>query len=85
MNQVELIRARILRGQRGELMRLRIFISSTPDNQDVVDKLVGKEGDLLLARITDAILRELGHEEALDVDNSKNRSKTRRAATEKAK
>lgn len=80
LNQVELIRMRILRGQMGELVRLRSYISILGGNPDAVDRLHGKQGDLLLARVTDMILRELGHAEAISIDDTKNPSKTRRAA-----
>lgn len=82
LQHVETIRTRILRGQQGELVRLRSYVSILGGNQDAVDRLKGREGDLLLARVVDMILRELGHCEALPVEHDGN--KTRRAATQSA-
>lgn len=61
MKHVELIRARILRGLVSEFVRLRVFISATEGNQEATDLLRGEKGDLLLAKTTDFIMRELGH------------------------
>jgi len=77
VKNVELIRSRITRGMAGELTRLRIFLSSTDGNQEAVDRLQGDGGNLLLARITDIILRELGHETNTPVEDAQ--SHVRRA------
>lgn len=62
MKHVELIRSRILRGFSGEFARLRVYISGTDGNQESVDQLRGEPGELLLAKVTDMVMRELGHE-----------------------
>lgn len=67
LKQVELIRSRIVRGFMGELARIRQFISGT-DNQVAVDKLRGEAGDLVLARMTEKLLSELGHETTTSVE-----------------
>lgn len=69
MTNIELIRSRVTRGQASELTRLRIFLSSTDGNQDCVDRLHGSSGALLLAKVTDLIMRELGHETDASVED----------------
>lgn len=81
MKNVERIRERILRGQMGELMRLRVFISMLGENQEAVDRLLGPSGDVILAKVADLILVELGAEVATQVDDRF--SKTRRAAAKR--
>lgn len=61
MKQVELIRQRIIRGQLREIVTLRQFISMTGDNNDVLERMEGKNADKLLADVTDFILGKLGH------------------------
>jgi hypothetical protein len=77
VKQVEIIRQRILRGQAGELARLRIYISQTEGNQEAVDRLRDAAGDEVLAKVTDLILRELGHE--VDVSAERAGSRIKRA------
>lgn len=79
LTKVEQVREMILRAQIVALTRLRVQISLIGVNQEAIDALQGKAGDRVLARVTDAILRELGHHEALPVDHKD--SKTRRAAS----
>jgi len=62
MKHVELVRNRVVRGQLGELGRLRVFLSSTDGNQEAVDALHGDSGDQLLAEVTDLIMRRIGNE-----------------------
>lgn len=61
LRHVELIRSRVLRGQMGELARIRNFVSATEGNQEAVDALRGESGNLILARVTELILQEIGH------------------------
>lgn len=61
LRHVELIRSRVLRGQNGELQRLRNFVSATEGNQQAVDALRGDSGNMILARVTELILQEIGH------------------------
>lgn len=79
MKQVDLIRQRILRGLTSEMDKLRVYISTLPENQPVVDKLRDPNFVAELhADLTDLILRKLGH----DPGQPKERrfSKTYRAA-----
>lgn len=78
MNQIELIRDRIARGQQRELVALRQFISMTPGNNDVVDRLRDKGVGVLLAKVVDLIMAELGH--ATKTPPSDSNSVARRAA-----
>lgn len=76
MKHVELIRERILRAQRTELQRLRIYVSSL-DEREAVDRLREHETDIL-EQVTETILRALGHEPGRPQENRF--SKIRRAA-----
>ena len=68
MNQVELIRSRVVRGLHAELVRIRQFISATADNQEAVDSLHGENEEKLLARITDVAMRHMGAETTIPED-----------------
>ena len=59
MNQIELVRTRIVRAFSSELIRLRQFLSMT-DNREALPKLDGKEGEKLLVDLTDATLKHIG-------------------------
>lgn len=64
MNQVELIRRRVVSGQFSELRKLIGFISMTDGNVDVLDRLREKSVyEPLLAQIVDAIMLACGHVE----------------------
>lgn len=79
MKHVEIIRNRIVRGQMGELARLRTYISGTEGNQVAVDKLLGQHGDSILAEVTDLIMRRLGHE--IETPLADARSRVRQAVS----
>lgn len=68
LKHVEMIRQRILKGQVRELTLLRGYISLTDGNQSAVDRLHGETGNLILAKITDLVLKELGHETITPVE-----------------
>jgi len=76
LKHVERIRARIVQGQVGELTRLRNYISLTDGNQEAVDLLRGDPGAMILAKVTDLLLKELGHETDTPVESAA--SKVRR-------
>lgn len=58
MQQVDLIRRYTLR----KIKELRIFISCLPmREQEALEALCGSEGNKTAARISDFILKELGH------------------------
>ena len=59
MNQVELVRARIVRGQLYEITKLCQFVSMT-DNNAAVERLKDKEANRLIIALTDTILKHLG-------------------------
>lgn len=69
MKRIEDVRKRILRGQQGELWRLRVWLSQVGDNQEAVDKLCGESGDLILARVADFVMTELGHSSGEPVES----------------
>ena len=77
MKNVELIRARIVRGMQGELVRIRSFLSSLDGNQEEVELLRGEQGTAILAVIADTVMRELGHTTELEPEDG--HSKTARA------
>jgi len=62
LKQVELIRARILRGYQVEISKLRVHLSMFESGTDLVDRLKSPDTEKLLATITDATLRHLGHD-----------------------
>lgn len=70
MKNVELIRARIVRGMQGELVRLRSFMSSLDGNQEEVELLRGEQGTAILAVVADTMMRELGHTTELSPDHA---------------
>ena len=61
LRQVEQVRARIATGFANELVRIRGFLSLTEGNAEAIEKLRGKEGNTLLATMTDVALKHLGH------------------------
>lgn len=69
MKNVELIRARVIRGVHGELIRLRSFISSLGGNEGEVELLHGDSGLAIVAVVADTVMRELGHTTALEPDH----------------
>lgn len=79
MKNVEMIRARVIRGQQVELARLRQFISMTEGNNAALAKMEGDAGRDLLAGVTDYIMARLGH--VTIVGSDERTSKSRRAAT----
>lgn len=80
MKQVELVRQRVAKGLHGELTRLRIWISAVEGNEEAVEKLRGKDCELLLATMTEGLLAHLGHTTAVKSDVTQ--SKARRMARE---
>jgi hypothetical protein len=62
MKHIEQIRPAIRRVLVKALGNIRGYISLTDGNLEAVDRLRGPGGDLILAKCTDFILRELGHE-----------------------
>ncbi len=87
MKQVELVRARVIRGLEGEFNRLRIHLSMFEDGTQFSDRLQGENRIELLANLTDAVLAHLGHNPTAHTRNggtvlhtgSDSMSKTRRA------
>lgn len=65
MKQVELIRQRVAKGLNGELVRLRIWMSGVEGNEEEVEKLRGRDCELILALLTEGLLKHLGHNAAL--------------------
>ena len=61
MKQVELIRARIVRGVSMELIRVRGFLSSIEGNGTEVDLLIGPGLAEATAKATECIMGHLGH------------------------
>lgn len=55
---VEWTRQRIVR----QMIALKQYISQLPDNQGMLARMSGKDGDRFLQRTTDFIMAELGHE-----------------------
>ena len=62
MQDVELIRTRVVRGLSNEFQRIRIFLSMTEGNAAVCDRLQGDHNDRLLAEVAEKIMRHLGHD-----------------------
>lgn len=62
MQDVDLIRTRIVRGLGNELARIRIFVSMTEGNAGCCDQLQGDHHDRILAEVTEAVMRHLGHD-----------------------
>jgi len=77
MKQVELVRARILRGFEGEMNRLRVHLSMFESGTEMVDRLRSPDTRELLAMITDLTLSHLGHDPA---KHTRNGGKTLTAA-----
>ncbi|HEX9384232.1 MAG TPA: hypothetical protein VF908_12575 [Gemmatimonadaceae bacterium] len=86
MRQVELIRQRVAKGLNGELVRLRIWMSGVEGNEQEVEKLRGKDCELILALLTEGLLKHLGHSATRYatagpvVDSDERHSKARRIA-----
>lgn len=84
MKQVELIRKRVAQGLNAELVRLRIWMSGVAGNEEEVEKLRGKECELVLATLVESLLLHLGWSDALTTDQATGRaseSKARRVAS----
>jgi hypothetical protein len=60
LQQVEIIRARVLRMMARDLMSLRSFISGIPGNEAAVERLRGKSGEEILERVADTVMCEIG-------------------------
>src|SRR5712671_5632855 len=86
MRQVELIRQRVAKGLNGELVRLRIWMSGVEGNEQEVEKLRGKDCELILALLVEGLLKHLGHSATRYatagpvVDSDERHSKARRIA-----
>lgn len=83
MKQVELIRQRVAKGLNGELVRLRIWMSGVEGNEEEVEKLRGKECELVLATLVESLLSHLGWSDALTTQATgrASESKARRVAS----
>lgn len=68
LKHVEKIRTAIVHQQVTALSRLRNYVSMVDGNPEAVDLLRGEPGNLILAKVTDLILRELGHETSTPVE-----------------
>lgn len=79
MKQVELIRQRVAKGLNGELVRLRIWMSQVEGNEKEVEKLRGKDCELVLAMLTEGLLSHLGHSNRLTTDQASGRASESRA------
>ncbi len=79
MKQVELIRQRVAKGLNGELVRLRIWMSGVEGNEQEVEKLRGKDCELILALLVEGLLKHLGPAGPV-VDSDERHSKARRIA-----
>lgn len=72
LNDVEQVRKSIVRGQITALTRLRGYLSLTRGNQAAVDRLHGRSGNLICAKVSDLILRELGHTTDTPIEDGNN-------------
>jgi hypothetical protein len=60
LNGAAKIRQRVIHGLARELGSLRVFIASTTENYDLVNRMRGDPGTALLARVADFVMSELG-------------------------
>ncbi len=74
-NHVEFLRARCIRAVDG----VRQYASMLPGGGAVADLLRGDEGRIRQARIVEFMLAELGFETDVKADDTRARSRTRRA------
>jgi hypothetical protein len=78
MKQVELIRARILRGMQGEVQRVRLYVGCLDGNTELVDRLHGQEFADAVAKLTECLMEHLGHQ--TELKGGVTESKVRRLA-----
>lgn len=86
MKNVQLIRQAVIRVQSHAFERLRYLMSVTEGGFELVDQLrpredvaallTGMPADTLLARVVEMILTDLGHETALNAENSGGRNRS---------
>lgn len=79
LQQVELVRGRLIRGITNELIRFRSWLSAIEGNAEFVDRLRGQPGDELAADIVELMLQHLGH--VTEVPSNSPASQTRKAIT----
>lgn len=78
LRNVELIRANVVRNLEATLLRIKVYVSSTADNQDAVDSLAGSGrpvNEELLAHMVDIVLEQMGHKTTLDASKPNSRSR----------
>jgi hypothetical protein len=54
---VEWTRQRVIR----QMISLKSYISTLPDNREMLRRMTGKDGERFLQRVCDFIMTELGH------------------------
>lgn len=69
LKSADLIRQRVIRGFRDELVRIRMFISGTEGNEVAVEKLRDQSGEDILANVADTFLRSIGQETKTPASN----------------
>lgn len=58
--RVEVIRGRVVRLMISALGNLRMLLSTIPGNEEAVERLRGESGDLILGRVCDFVMMEIG-------------------------
>lgn len=62
MKQVELIRARVVRGMQSEITRIRTFVACTDGNDEVIERLSNQGFADAIALLSEALMEHMGHE-----------------------
>lgn len=75
MKQVELIRARVVRGMQSELTRIRTFVACTDGNDEVIERLSNQGFADAIARLTEALMEHMGHETELSGDGARSQAR----------
>lgn len=83
LKNVELIRGFTANRMREFAIRLRNFISSASDNPDVVELLRGEDGLKIVAKLTEAVLVEIGHQTEVTAEDSNSRARRAAGATQR--
>jgi hypothetical protein len=75
MKNIELIRQRVAAIQQREFVRLRAWLSMMGENNEVIARMEGRDGEHRLARIVECVMAELGHQTKVPADRRGSRAR----------
>lgn len=79
LQQIEMVRGRLIRAFTNEIIKFRSWLSATEGNAELLERLRGQPGDELAADLVELTLQHLGH--TTEVPSNSPASQTRKAIT----